>query len=70
VINTVDQGDDSTNTVKEQGSGIGVSFGDNSDHNTINIDQRSTFADVMRDLVPIAKEGAHMAKDTAVQLLK
>ena len=65
------QGDDSVNTetTKDQGSGVGVSFGDNSDHNTVNIDQRSTFADVIRDLVPIAKEGAHMAKDTAVQLL-
>jgi hypothetical protein len=51
----VKQGDDSINTDKEQGSGIGVSFGDNSDHNTVNIDQRSTFADVIRDLVPIAK---------------
>src|SRR5919112_1073433 len=65
----VKQGDDSTNTDKDQGSGIGVSFGDNSDHNTVNIDQRTTFADVIRDLVPIAKEGAHMAKDTAAQLL-
>lgn len=60
---------DSANTEKNQASGIDVSFGDNSHHNTVNIDQRSTFADVIRDLVPIAKEGAHMAKDTAVQLL-
>jgi hypothetical protein len=65
----VKQGDDSTNTDKDQGSGIGVSFGDNSDHNTVNIDQRSTFADVIRYLVPIAKDGAHMAKYTAAQLL-
>ena len=65
----VKQGDDSTNTDKDQSSDIGVSFGDNSDHNTVNIDQRSPFADVIRDLVPIAKEGSHMAKDTAAQLL-
>ena len=65
----VQQGDDSINTDKDQGSGIGVSFGDNSDHNTVNVDQRSTFADVIRDIVPIAKEGAHVAKDTAAQLL-
>jgi hypothetical protein len=66
-VPSVSQGDDST--VKEQGPGVDVSFGDDSDHNTVNIDQRSTFADVIRDLVPIAKKGAHMAKDTAVQLL-
>ena len=67
--NNVKQGDDSTNTESSKDAGVSVSFGDNNDYNTVNIDQRSTFADVIRDLVPIAKEGAHMAKDTAAQLL-
>ena len=67
----VKQGDDSTTNQKnkDQDSGVNVSFGDNSDNNKATIDQRSTFADVIRDIVPIAKEGAHMAKDTTAQLL-
>jgi hypothetical protein len=71
VSNEVNQGEDSTYTEKnkDQDAGVNVSFGDNSDHNTVNIDQRSTFADVIRDLVPIAKEGTDVAKETAVQLL-
>ena len=52
--------------LKDQGSVSGVSFGDNSDHNTVNIDQRSTFADVIRDLVP--KAGSAI-KNTAQQIL-
>jgi hypothetical protein len=70
-VTEVKQGDDSENTEtnKDQDADVDVKFGDNSDHNTVNIDQRSTFADVIRDLVPIAKDGAHMAKDTAAQLL-
>ena len=54
--NIIKQGDDSTNeeTTKDQGSGVSVAFGDDSDHNTVNIDQRSTFADVILDLVPKA----------------
>ena len=48
---------------------MNVSFGDNSDNNKVTIDQRSTFADVIRDLVPVAKEGAHVAKEKAAQLL-
>ena len=54
--NIIKQGDDSTNeeTTKDQGSGASVAFGDDSDHNTVNIDQRSTFADVILDLVPKA----------------
>jgi hypothetical protein len=62
----VKQGDDSINTDKDQGSGIGVSFGDNSDHNTVNIDQRSTFADTLNYLLPKA---GNAIKNTARELL-
>ena len=64
--NDVRQGDDSENTQKDQGSGIGVSFGEDSDHNTVNIDQRTTFADVVKELVP---QAGRAIKNTAVQLL-
>jgi hypothetical protein len=56
-VPTVSQGDDSENTQKDQDNGVNVSFGDDNDNNRVNIDQRTTFADVIRDLVPISKGG-------------
>jgi hypothetical protein len=63
------QGDDSTNTEKDQDAGLNISFGDNSDNNKVTIDQRSTFADVMKDLIPLAEKGGHALKDTAAEIL-
>jgi hypothetical protein len=65
----VKQGDDSTNTEKDQDAGLNVSFGDNSDNNKVTIDQRSTFADVMKDLIPLAEKGGYALKDTAAEIL-
>ena len=67
-VPSVYQGDDSesTNTNKDQGSGVTVAFGDDSDNNNLNIDQRSTFADVIKDLVP--KVGSAV-KNTAREIL-
>jgi hypothetical protein len=65
------QGDDSVNTetTKEQDSGVTVTFGDDSDNNNVEIDQRTTFADVIKDVLPYATKAGSIAKNTAVEIL-
>jgi hypothetical protein len=68
---SVYQGDDSesTNTNKEQASGVTVDIGDDSDNNNITVDQRTTFGDVLKELIPVAKKAGSAVKNTAVEIL-
>jgi hypothetical protein len=48
---------------------VSVSIGDNSDNNHVTVDQRTTFGDVLKELIPVAKKVGSAAKNTAVEIL-
>jgi hypothetical protein len=63
------QGDDSNAVDNNQGTGVSVSIGDDSYNNNITVDQRTTFGDVLKELIPVAKKVGSAAKNTAVEIL-
>jgi len=69
-VTEVSQGADSNAVDNNQGTGVTVSIGDDSDNNNITVDQRTTFGDVVRELLPIAKKASSAVKNTAVEILK
>jgi hypothetical protein len=68
-VTEVSQGADSNAVDNNQGTGVTVSIGDDSDNNNITVDQRTTFGDVVRELLPIAKKASSAVKNTAVEIL-
>jgi hypothetical protein len=68
-VTEVSQGADSNAVDNNQGTGVTVSIGDDSDNNNITVDQRTTFGDVVRELLPIAKKAGSAVKNTAVEIL-
>jgi hypothetical protein len=68
-VTEVSQGADSNAVDNNQGTGVTVSMGDDSDNNNITVDQRTTFGDVVRELLPIAKKAGSAVKNTAVEIL-
>ncbi len=67
-VTEVSQGADSNAVDNNQGTGVTVSIGDDSDNNNITVDQRTTFGDVVRELLPIAKKAGSAVKNTAVEI--
>ena len=68
-VTAVSQGADSNAVDNNQGTGVTVSIGDDSDNNNITVDQRTTFGDVVRELLPIAKKAGSAVKNTTVEIL-
>jgi hypothetical protein len=57
---------ETTNTNREQDTGVTVTFGDDSDNNNVNIDQRTTWGDVIERTLP---KVANYAKNTTRDFL-